>query len=101
MGSYDVSIHDVHEYLKRELDDWFVICASSARHHGGDQGGVSKEMTSWAGRRRAGTEQDLRYWSARVDIISWKSMREHVDWYAFQRELAPWMRKWREERWYF
>uniref|UniRef100_A0A7S4VKR5 catechol O-methyltransferase n=2 Tax=Alexandrium monilatum TaxID=311494 RepID=A0A7S4VKR5_9DINO len=84
---HDVAIHDVPEFMRPDLDDWIVVSAPRR----------SASAAAGSSAARRDVRRDFRRLSAEVDAISWRSMREPVDWRAFQERLAPALRRWREE----
>eukprot|EP00929_Paragymnodinium_shiwhaense_P102057 TRINITY_DN65261_c0_g1_i2.p1 TRINITY_DN65261_c0_g1~~TRINITY_DN65261_c0_g1_i2.p1 ORF type:complete len:226 (+),score=50.62 TRINITY_DN65261_c0_g1_i2:233-910(+) len=106
---YDVCIHDVNEFLRKDLDDWIVICQPPPLPENWEElmEEEPEEVDGWVPRRirpRPGMEPlgpsppELRQWSAEVDAICWRSLKEDVDWNGFQDHIAPKMRAWRVAR---
>eukprot|EP00929_Paragymnodinium_shiwhaense_P107227 TRINITY_DN73302_c0_g1_i1.p1 TRINITY_DN73302_c0_g1~~TRINITY_DN73302_c0_g1_i1.p1 ORF type:complete len:1147 (-),score=266.32 TRINITY_DN73302_c0_g1_i1:43-3483(-) len=77
----DMKIYDVPEFLRPGLDDWVVVCEQPREQ--------LAEPTHW--------DEDFERLSKEIDAISWRSMREAVDWQAFQRYLSPILRRWRTD----
>jgi len=97
--SYDVSVHDVPEFMQPELEDWIVVCSD----RGGGAAGrpllaeathvVPRPPASRLLHQRHHDDPEWLRWSAEIDSISWESERNaDTDWRCFQRRLAPAMR---------
>jgi len=106
-GRYNATFHDVHEFLQPEIDDWIVICEPPPLPPGVTTTAekVDPETDGWGPKqiaRRPGlpppgpAPPELRQWSAEVDAISWRSMKEDVDWLSFQAHIGPKLRAWKD-----
>jgi len=76
---YSVTLHEVNEYLQKDLEDWIVI------------GGPLPDPRPPP---PTSTPPELRRWSAEVDAICWRSMQGPVNWTDFQNRIGPGLRTW-------
>jgi len=76
---YDVTIHEVPEFMQPELEDWILSCTPKTTS---TSDGSPKDL------------RELRQWCTRVDDICWESRQIEVDWKSFQAELSPVLRAW-------
>eukprot|EP00435_Cladocopium_sp_Y103_P049309 s875_g14.t2 len=75
---YEVTIHEVPEFMQPELEDWILSCTKSS---------VTSSVPT-------ADLRELRQWCSKVDAICWESQRMDVDWVSFQAELSPALRGW-------
>lgn len=105
-GRYSTTFHEVKEYLRPDLDDWITLSEPPPIPKGYVEPAEPPEPDDgWGPRRiprRPGmappgpAPPELRQWSAEVDAICWRSLKEDVDWVGFQRHIGPKLRAWKD-----